>query len=433
MTNFFVYKAKITRFYKEFEAYFQIAFKFIIAFWVFGYVNSNLGFYKVLDNLGIQTVLSLISAIVPSSVFVLLVAILSILHLYKLSMIMMVLALVVFIVFYFLYLKFAPEHGILMMIIPVLMPLNLHFIVPLIAGLFFTPFTLIPIGCSFIMIKFVHYIIEAAPMLGENTLDITAIAQAYQYVIDHVLEDREMLLYICIFAIVIVLTYVISRLPFDYAWYVGIGVGTIASIVGMLIGSGMLDAQISNGGVILGSVIGGLVAALIQFMRCTVSYSRKEYVQFEDDDYYYYVKAVPKIYVSNPEKNVRTFDDVFLKDASSETIREIEHEGPSAPVKGTKKPSKRRRMEILQKIREGSGAASGEDDWDDFSDTSQPPEMPVQPVSEEKTHAPKTTVKPEVKTADRPNQEIKAADSGYDPLDYGADSSYDDFSYDDLE
>jgi hypothetical protein len=36
-----------------------------------------------------------------------------------------------------------------------------------------------------------------------------------------------------------------------------------------------------------------------------VDYSRTEYVQFEDDDYYYYVKAVPKLTVSAPDVKVQ--------------------------------------------------------------------------------------------------------------------------------
>ena len=35
-----------------------------------------------------------------------------------------------------------------------------------------------------------------------------------------------------------------------------------------------------------------------------MDYSRTENVQFEDDEYYYYVKAVPKIGVAVPEKQV---------------------------------------------------------------------------------------------------------------------------------
>ena len=57
-------------------------------------------------------------------------------------------------------------------------------------------------------------------------------------------------------------------------------------------------------GLVAGAVIGALLAMLLQFMKCAVDYSRKEYVQFEDDDYYYYVKAIPKISDSGAEKNV---------------------------------------------------------------------------------------------------------------------------------
>ena len=314
MTNFFVIKDKLTRFYKIYEAYFQIAFKFLVAFFVFGFVNDKLGYYPVLSNAGIQLVLALISAIIPSSVFVLLVAIVALLHLYKLSLVMMILAFVVFVVFYFLYLKFAPRHGVLMMVIPLLMPLNLHFIVPLIAGLFFSPFTIVPIASSFILVKIVKFIIEAAAMLDGGKMDIEAIVAAYQYVIDHVLDDKEMLLYGVVFAVMVVLTYVVSRFPFDYAWYVGIGLGAVAGIVGLLVGSGMLSVDVSAGGVIIGCIASGLIVSLIQFLRCTVDYARKEKVQFEDDDYYYYVKAIPKIKSAVAEPSGRALNETKNSD-----------------------------------------------------------------------------------------------------------------------
>lgn len=34
---------------------------------------------------------------------------------------------------------------------------------------------------------------------------------------------------------------------------------------------------------------------LIEFLCFNLDYSRTEKVQFEDDEYYYYVKAVPKV------------------------------------------------------------------------------------------------------------------------------------------
>jgi hypothetical protein len=42
---------------------------------------------------------------------------------------------------------------------------------------------------------------------------------------------------------------------------------------------------------------------VVQFFKTVVDYSRVENTQFEDDDYYYYVKAVPKLQTGNKNKN----------------------------------------------------------------------------------------------------------------------------------
>ena len=45
----------------------------------------------------------------------------------------------------------------------------------------------------------------------------------------------------------------------------------------------------------------------IQFLFFNLDYSRTERLQFEDDEYYYYVKAVPKAVVSSTNKRVKRF------------------------------------------------------------------------------------------------------------------------------
>ena len=40
-------------------------------------------------------------------------------------------------------------------------------------------------------------------------------------------------------------------------------------------------------------------------MILAVDFTRTEYVQFEDDDYYYYVKAVPKVKVTTQNVKVK--------------------------------------------------------------------------------------------------------------------------------
>ena len=62
----------------------------------------------------------------------------------------------------------------------------------------------------------------------------------------------------------------------------------------------------------------GLLAYVALF---TVDYRRTEYVQFEDDEYYYYVKAVPKVGVSVPEKQVKHItEDTGNRNKNTEDI-----------------------------------------------------------------------------------------------------------------
>ena len=60
-------------------------------------------------------------------------------------------------------------------------------------------------------------------------------------------------------------------------------------------------------GVLVGTVISALIALLLQFVFFNLDYSRTERMQFEDDEYYYYVKAVPKVFISGTDKQVKRF------------------------------------------------------------------------------------------------------------------------------
>ena len=124
------------------------------------------------------------------------------------------------------------------------------------------------------------------------------------------MEDKELILYIFVFALVTVVTYIISHLSFDFSWYVGVGAGAVAMIVGLLFGGGVMGVSVSIVGVLFGTLISAVLVCIFQFFRCTVDYSRKEYTQFEDDDYYYYVKAIPKVVVAPREKSVKKFQPV---------------------------------------------------------------------------------------------------------------------------
>ena len=58
-------------------------------------------------------------------------------------------------------------------------------------------------------------------------------------------------------------------------------------------------------GIILSGVAAIIIGFVIEFFELGVDYSRTELTQFEDDEYIYYVKAVPKALVSESEKKCK--------------------------------------------------------------------------------------------------------------------------------
>ena len=114
-----------------------------------------------------------------------------------------------------------------------------------------------------------------------------------------------MLIIFCFFIVVMlcfslttVVVYLISRLKVDYAPQIAVGFG---AVLNPLLLAGTFDFLHRPAGpesLIWGSLISLPAAVIISFLYRFLNYARTENVQYEDDEYYYYVKAVPKIALS---------------------------------------------------------------------------------------------------------------------------------------
>ena len=91
--------------------------------------------------------------------------------------------------------------------------------------------------------------------------------------------------------------YILCHQSFDYSWYIGTVAGGIAGLVVYLAGAIFFETDRTYIIYILTIPVAMCIACLVQFLRCIIDYSGVEYVEFQDDDYYYYVKAVPKVNV----------------------------------------------------------------------------------------------------------------------------------------
>ena len=175
---------------------------------------------------------------------------------------------------------------------------------PIAVGLIGTPASAIAVAAGVIVYYTVSYMNESATVL--STFDADGTAQKFRYIIDGIMGNKAMMVAVVGFVATVILVYVIRRLSIDYAWMIATITGALLNILILLFGDLMYSTNISIIGLILGSIVSVLLVQVLQFFVFNVDYSRTELVQFEDDEYYYYVKAVPKNTVAAPEKRVKT-------------------------------------------------------------------------------------------------------------------------------
>ncbi|MGN0376509.1 MAG: hypothetical protein ACI4ED_02630 [Suilimivivens sp.] len=303
MTTLLVAKQYIKNFISKYEVYLKPLLKLILALAALMMINDKIGYMPRLDNISIVLIVALMCSFMPMNFIIFAAAAFTILHMYALSLECAAVTLVIFLVLFLLYFRFSPKDTIIVLLTPMSFMLGIPYVIPLAMGLVGTPSSAISVGCGVVVTFLINYIAEIAPVLSNMESD--DMAARIRFVIDGFIDNKELLLIIAAFAVTIIIVYLIRRLSIDYAWTIAIIAGALADVMILLIGDLVFDINVSIIGLIVGTVFSVVIAKIVEFFAFHVDYSRTEKVQFEDDEYYYYVKAVPKITVATPSRTVK--------------------------------------------------------------------------------------------------------------------------------
>lgn len=303
MTNLLVFREQLKKFYSKYELYLTPIFKFLLALVTLIMINSSIGYMSELKKVAVVLVLSLMCSFLPMNFIVFLAALVTVGHLYKFSMECAVVALVVFLLLFILYFRFSPRDTIAVLLTPLCFVLKIPYVMPIALGLVGTPASAVSVASGTVVYYTVSYITGNASMM--RTFEDDGALEKFRYVIDGLLGNKAMYVTLVAFVATVIVVYFIRRLSVDYAWTIAMVTGALLDVLIMLFGDLMYNTNLSIVGLIVGSVVSVALAKVLEFFVFNVDYSRTEYVQFEDDEYYYYVKAVPKITIAVPEKKVK--------------------------------------------------------------------------------------------------------------------------------
>ena len=303
MSNLLEIREKLKLLYSRNEFILVPVLKFMLAYLTICMVNGELGYMGKLDNLGLVLFVSLLCSFVPSGCIILFGAAFSLMHLYELSLEVAIAALAIYLIMFLLFFRMGSKDSVILIFTVLLFALKIPYVIPVAVGLLATPLAAVSVGCGTV----VYYMLTN---ISDNTTIISSMGAdeataKLRLVIDSVLGNRAMIVMIAAFAITIMVVYLVRRMSIDYSWSIAMIAGVIIDLVVLLVGDLIYDTQLSLGMAVLGSIVALVIAKILEFFRFCVDYSRTEKVQYEDDEYYYYVKAVPKMSMSAASKTVK--------------------------------------------------------------------------------------------------------------------------------
>lgn len=304
MTGLIEFKEKLKNFYADHEIFMRPVVKFLAVFVSMLLMKSNIGYMSVLNMWPVIIIASVVLAFMPWGAIILFLAAATVGNIFSLSMELGALLFAVMLIMFLFFFRFTPRQGALLVIIPLAFFLKIPYAVPIAVGLICTPVSIVSVIFGTVIYYMVNVISENATAIT-NISDETAGATSINSIINMMSNNKEMLLTVIAFSVTIIVVYIIRRMAINNAWIIAIVTGGIVELAITLVGSIILNTESSIIWIIIGTILSILLSLVLQFFLFSVDYSRTEHTQFEDDEYYYYVKAVPKINVTAPEMNVK--------------------------------------------------------------------------------------------------------------------------------
>jgi hypothetical protein len=284
-------RQELKNLYKRTDVYLLPVLKFLLGFAVFYFINANTGYMDVLNSIFVVIILSLVCAIIPLGGTVVIGMALIVMHSFGIGVEIGFFALCLYLILIILFLRFVPHDSIAILLTPLAFAINIPCVIPVGLGITKKASAALTSVCSVIS----YFYIRQMPMAAElkQAGELSGLEQLKE-LMNMMTGNSELLLYIITFTVVTLVVYLIRKLLTVYGWLTSILAGTGLYIFLIGLGSVFLDLDIDFIMLIAGGAGAAAVALVISFFLFSVNYKGSRYLQFEDDDYYYYVKAIPK-------------------------------------------------------------------------------------------------------------------------------------------
>lgn len=295
-------REKLYRYYISYEQYVKWLFRFLYSLLAFSAVAMNFGYKDTFVHPVFVVCLSLVGMFMPEGAFVLLVFLYTALQVYFLSPVLAAVILLTGVFLFSMLVRFEKQTILAMVFVPVFLWCKVPFWIPVVIGLMFTPAGVLTAASGVIMYYALHSVKLLEKQVHNGGMDIITLLKNSA---DMILSNKEMYSMLFTFTAIILVTYFVRLQKMSYSFEIGVGLGTACGILVPLIGNIGFGCHFSMPFLFIGAILSGMISCLVHFGHMMLDYGATEEVQFEDEDYYYYVRAVPKLKMTVEDKRVK--------------------------------------------------------------------------------------------------------------------------------
>ena len=305
MLTLLVVKENLKVFYSKYSTILNISIKFVLALICLLIINYNMAYLEAAKKIYLIIIMAIFCSVLPYGAIATILSVYILANIYKVSLEMTLIVAVFLLITAILYYSFSPKDAYILILTPVLFTLKIPYVLPFILGLGGSLTSIIPVGCGIFMYYLFIYIKQnLSSLLNSASVEVT---QRYTQMLNAIIGNKLMILMIIAFAVTIVSIYLIKKLSIDYVRMIALVSGLVLLLIVVFVGNILFAVSVPVPELIAGIIISILIAYIYDFFILTVDYTRTEFTQFEDDDYYYYVKAVPKLSLKASDKKVQNF------------------------------------------------------------------------------------------------------------------------------
>ncbi len=287
-------------FYGKYNIYLDGLLRFVFALLSFMTVFYYTGYNQTLTSPVIAVMLALVCAFMPISAIPILTCLLIVAEFLSVSMEVAAITVVIMVMMLLLYFIFRAGDSWMM----VLTMLTCLWGIPAVClpvALLIAPIQVIVVVFGCVLYGLIAVVKKDVSVLSSQTGSLS-LAGRVNLLLNDLVTNQRLLLVLTVLAASMIMIAFIRRAKMDRAGTVAMIIGTIIFFVGLLLGSYTMELTVNYYLLGISLVISSFTAFLILYIFKGLDFKRTEEVQFEDDDYYYFVKAVPKTMIPVTKK-----------------------------------------------------------------------------------------------------------------------------------